>query len=113
MEIQFSDENDRLIVRPAGRLEAADGDVFAKAVEERLGATTKQVLVDLAQLKFINFGGIRAILRLARSLKARDTGLAFTGAGGAVWEALDISGIDDLFPFDRPIRGIQDAARTP
>ena len=113
MEIQFSDEGDRLIARPRGRLEAPDGDAFIAAVEAHLADATKRLTLDLRQLEFINFGGIRAILRLARTLKGRGTELSFLHAGGSVWEALDQSGLDDIFPFEPPMRGIRNESRAP
>jgi len=113
MEIQFSDEGDRLVACPLGRLEAADGGEFIAAVTQHLRDATKLVTLDLRQLAFINFGGIRAILRLARSLQGRGTKLAFLHAGGSVWEALDLSGLDDIFPFEPPMRGIRNESRTP
>ena len=84
MKVEFSEEKQRLGARPQGRMEAADGDDFAAAVEQRLGPEIKSLTIDLDQLQFINFGGIRALLRLARSLKAGPTGLDFVRGGKAV-----------------------------
>lgn len=83
-------------------MEASDGDDFASAVEQRLQAQTKAVTIDLEQLEFVNFGGIRAILRLARSLKGEQRELDFVAGGQAVREALDQAGLDDFFPFTPP-----------
>ena len=102
MEAEFLEEGERLIARPQGRMEAADGDNFASAVEERLQPKTKSVTIDLEQLEFVNFGGIRAILRLARSLKDGQRNLDFVRGGEAVREALDQAGLDDFFPFIPP-----------
>jgi anti-anti-sigma factor len=83
-------------------MEAADGDSFASAIEQRLQAQTKAVTIDLEQLEFVNFGGIRAILRLARSLKDGKRDLDFVAGGQAVRDALDQAGLDDFFPFTPP-----------
>jgi anti-sigma B factor antagonist len=102
MQIEFLEEGERLTARPQGRMEAADGDSFARAVEQRLQAKTKSVTIDLEQLDFVNFGGIRAILRLARSLKGGQRNLDFVRGGEGVREALDQAGLDDFFPFTPP-----------
>jgi anti-anti-sigma factor len=102
MQIEFLEEGERLIARPQGRMEAADGDSFASIVEQRLHATTKSVTIDLEQLTSVNFGGIRAILRLARLLKGGQRNLDFVHGGEAVREALDQAGLDDFFPFTPP-----------
>lgn len=81
-------------------MEAADN--FASAVEERLHAGAKSVTIDLEGLEFISFGGIRALLRLARSLTGEQRKLDFLGGNHAVREALDQAGLDDFFPFTPP-----------
>ena len=116
MQIQFSDQGERLIARPEGRLEAADGDAFVAAVEDRLQAGTRSVTIDLDRLEFINFGGVRAMLRLARSLRRGDRSLDFAHGGEAVREMLDQAGLDDIFPFTPPYSsnwGRRDENRTP
>ena len=102
MQVDFQEQGQQLTARPQGRMEAADGDQFAASIEQRLGAATQSVTIDLDQLEFVNFGGIRALLRLARSLKARDTKLEFARGGETVRDALDQAGLDDLFPFTPP-----------
>ena len=102
MQVEFLEEGDRLTARPMGRMEAADGTDFDSAVHQRLHAGIKAVTIDLEALDFINFGGIRAVLRLARSLKESQTNLDFLRGGAAVREALDQAGLDDFFPFTPP-----------
>jgi anti-anti-sigma factor len=104
MQVQFGEERERLIARPQGRMEAADGTDFAAAVEQRLGSKTKAVTIDLEELEFINFGGIRSILRLARSLERDKRRLDFLGGNHVVREHLDQAGLDDFFPFTPPYR---------
>jgi anti-anti-sigma factor len=88
-----------LIARPQGRLDAAAGASFAAAVERQLQAGTTSLLLDLEKLDFIAFGGIRAILRLGRTAKARNVEVVFANATGEVFEALDASGLDEIFTF--------------
>ena len=102
MKVEFVEEGERLIARPQGRMEAADGDELAAAVEQRLGPKTKSVTIDLAKLSLINFGAIRAILRLARSLKGGKRNLDFLGGELMVREHLDQAGFDDFFTFTPP-----------
>ena len=111
MQVEFLEEGQRLIARPQGRMEAADGDDFAAAVKQRLQPGTKSVTIDLDRLEFVNFGGIRAMLRLARSLKGGQKDLDFMRGGEAVRDALDQAGLDDFFPFTPPYvsnRGTKD-----
>ena len=99
MQVQFLEDGGHLTARPQGRMEAADGNAFAAAVGRRLGAGTTSLTIDLDELEFLNFGGIRAILRLARSLNASQTKLDFLAGRQSVRDALDQAGLDDFFPF--------------
>jgi anti-sigma B factor antagonist len=102
MQVRFSDEGERLIARPEGRMDAADGSDFASAVEVRLQPATKAVSIDLDGLDFLSLGGIRAILRLARSLKGNQRDLDFLRGSDAVREALHQAGMNSFFPFTPP-----------
>ena len=104
METQFLEEGERIVARPRGRMEASDGIDFASAVEQRLRPGTTFVTVDLDGVEFMNFGAIRAILRLARTLTARKTGLDFLNGNILVRDALDQAGLDDFFPFTPPYK---------
>ena len=102
MRVQFLEEGGRLIARPQGRMEASDGVDFASALQQRLHPGTKSVTIYLEELDFINFGGIRAVLRFARSLRDEERSLDFVGGNRLVRDALDQAGLDDFFPFTPP-----------
>ena len=99
---QFLEEGERLIARPQGRMEAAGAVEFGSAVEQRLQPGTRSVTIDLAELDFVSLGGVRAILRLARSLKGAQKRLDFIHGGEAVRESLKQAGFDELFAFTPP-----------
>ena len=102
MQVEFVEDGRRLIARPQGRMDAADGDRFAADTEQLLQPPIKGLTIDLDRLESISFGGIRAILRLARSLKDQKRELDFIGGGEIVRDALDQAGLDDFFPFTPP-----------
>jgi len=102
MQVQFLEEGERLVARPQGRMEAADGADFAAAVEQQLQPATQSLTIDLEELDGVSFGGIRAMLRLARALKDAKKDLDFLGGNGPVRDMLDQAGLDDFFPFTPP-----------
>ena len=102
MQVQFLEEAERLVARPQGRMEATDGADFAAAVEQQLQPATQSLTIDLEELDGVSFGGIRAMLRLARALKDANKDLDFLGGNGPVREMLDQAGLDDFFPFTPP-----------
>ena len=102
MQVEFLEDGKRLIARPQGRMDAADGDRFAAETEQLLKARIKTVTIDLDRLEAVSFGGIRAILKFARSLKDQERDIDFLGGGEIVRDALDQAGFDDFFPFTPP-----------
>ena len=102
MGAHFLEEGERLIARPQGRMDAADGSDFASAVQQRLQPKTKSVTIDLEELDFISLGGIRAVLRLARSLKGDERSLDFERGSSSVREALHHAGLNNFFSFTPP-----------
>lgn len=102
MQVRFSDEGERLIARPEGRMDASDGSDFASAVEGQLRTATKVFSIDLESLDFVSLGGVRAILRLARSLRRDRRDLEFLDGSDAVREALHQAGMNNFFPFTPP-----------
>ena len=75
-------------------MDAADGSDFASAAEGHLQPATKTLAVDLSALEFISLGGVRAILRLARSLRVSQRDV--------VRESLHQAGMNAFFPFTPP-----------
>ena len=90
-------EGARLVACPAGHMDADGGERFAAAVQDRLAPGTTSVTIDLAGLDQISLGGVRALLRLGRSLKAGQRELAFTRGEPAVRHAFEHAGFDDFF----------------
>ena len=99
MQVQFVEEGERLTARPQGRMEAAEATDFAAAVQQRLSAAIKLVTIDLAELEFVGLGAIRAMLRLARSLKGEGRDLDFLSGGATVRHALEQAGMAEFFRF--------------
>lgn len=102
MQVRFSDEGERLVARPEGRMDAADGGDFVSAVEGHLQPSTRSLGIDLDGLEHVSLGAIRAILRLARSLKHTQRDLEFLNGSDAVREALHQAGMNSFFPFTPP-----------
>lgn len=110
MQVAVTAEGERLVARPRGRLDAAEGSDFALTIEQQLTDAAAAVTVDLAELDHISLAGIRSVLQLARSLKASKRELDFVHGSEAVRDALRQAGFDELFTFDPPFhshRGIR------
>lgn len=87
----------RVVVRISGELDLSTRDVVAQAVRSVLHTDrTADIVVDLSGTRFLDAGGIGALV-LARSL-ARDAGaqLAVRGASGLVAAVLHITHADQF-----------------
>ena len=102
MQVQFTDEGERLIARPEGRMEADDAIDFASAVDQRL-RDARGLTIDLDKLDFVSLGAIRGMLRLARALKQGERDLDFRHGNAAVRHALDQAGMAEFFAFTPPL----------
>jgi anti-anti-sigma factor len=102
MGAHFREDGKRLVARPQGRMGAAEGADFASAAEQNLHAGTSLLTIDLEDVEHIGLGGIRAILRLARSLKENEQTVEFANGDDRVREALHQAGFDHLFAFTPP-----------
>ena len=103
MRVELSEDGNRLVARPRGRLDAADGQSLADAVHQRLSPVTRSVSIDLAGVDAVSLGGVRSLLQLGRSLKSGERDLSFTSGGDSVRHALDHAGFGDLFLFTPPL----------
>ena len=78
------------------------GAIPSAVVRTEAGRTRQVRTIDLEDLAYVDLGGVRAILRLARSLKDGGSGLDFLGGSHAVRDALDQAGFHVFFPFTPP-----------
>jgi anti-anti-sigma factor len=99
VQVDLSQDGDRLVARPVGRLDADDAPDLAGAVNARLAPSVGAVTIDLDGLESISLGGVRAILQLARSLRSGGRDLDFLRGAGSVRHALEQAGLHDLFAF--------------
>lgn len=99
MQVDVSEDGDRLVARPAGRLDGDDAPDLASAVIARLLPSIRSVSIDLDGLDSISLGGVRAIFQIARSLKAGGRNLDFLNGRDGVRHALEQAGMADFFAF--------------
>lgn len=96
MEIIHRMENDTLVVSLAGRLDAASAPVLDKQMPTLLEPTVRRVVVDLGRLEYISSAGLRSILALAKTTKAKGAALVLADLQEMVKEVFRISGFDRL-----------------
>jgi stage II sporulation protein AA (anti-sigma F factor antagonist) len=100
LEFQTRKEADGLIVALGGRLDAVTSADFEKRMRELIDGGNAAVVVDFERLDYISSAGLRALLVIAKALKAKDGRLRFANVKGGVRAVFDMSGFASMFQLD-------------
>lgn len=105
LQIVVASAEERSRVMLAGELDMAAVEQVEGAVEAQLEAGARELVLDLAQLSFIDSSGVRLLLAL--DARAAREGWALTLARPAeqVRSILRITGIDESLPLEREETG--------
>ena len=82
------------VIAVAGRLDGATAVTFEEAMSKAVAASGHGVVLDLAHVHYISSAGLRAIMVVAKQLKARQTPFAICELSPEVREVFAISGFD-------------------
>jgi len=85
------------IVSVKGKIDAVTSPDFEKGLADLLEKGETILLVDFSSLEYISSAGLRSILAIAKTLKAKDGKMLFAGLRGPVKEVFKISGFESLF----------------
>ena len=106
MELKEAKEQGVLILSLTGRLGASDVKPLKTRVLELLDGGEKTILFDLAELDYINSGGLGVLTLTFQRLKS-DGGFGLCCVKDYIMEVLDISGYSKIFPlYDSTEEGV-------
>ncbi|HEY8471151.1 MAG TPA: STAS domain-containing protein [Natronosporangium sp.] len=105
----------RYVLSLDGDLDMATAPVFAEAVSRLMAATTVgQLLVDLADVRFLDSSGVRALLQARRTAEARGVAFRVSRPGEAVAQVLRVAAVDQLLGVgETPAKPPPGAANPP
>ena len=98
MECTSHKENNTVVLKASGRLDAVTAPEFDKSYGTWISQGETRMVIDLSGLEYISSAGLRCFLVLGKRLKAGGGLLTLTGLSGVVREVFDISGFSNLFP---------------
>jgi anti-anti-sigma factor len=100
MQAHFEDQSSAAIVRLSGRLTFAENNAFRNVVEGMEKDGRGSVVLDLAELEFIDSAGM-GLLLVARDLThARGGSVTLANAHGQVARMLRLAKFGDFFTLD-------------
>ena len=94
MEINFEKlSNNRLIVKPVGKINIENGDEFGNAVKSNL-ENIKELVFDFAEITYISSYGLRKILEFHKLMQEQKGALYIKNLNNDVKNVFEISGFN-------------------
>ena len=97
MDIDTRREGSVTVVAITGKLDAVTSPAFEQQVRETVNAGNHAIVVDLARLDYISSAGLRALLVLAKQVKAKGGKACVAGVSGDVRSVFEMSGFGTIF----------------
>lgn len=92
MQLTLDVCSDATLLRVAGSFDAVTVADFEAEWKKAVDSGTTKLVVDLSGVDYISSAGLRGVLLLAKTSKARGFGLAFAGLTGMVADMFKLSG---------------------
>ena len=89
-------------MRLSGEFDVACESIFAAAAGEALTEDTRELLVDLRDVSFIDSSGLRFLIGLWMRSRREDFELSILQGSGHVRRILDVAGLERFLPIVDP-----------
>ena len=96
MEYEIARNDERIVVKVAGKLDAQSAPMLEDGMGEALEGVT-EITFDLAELEFISSAGLRILLAAYKLMAKREGVFKVKNASGDVMGVLEMSGFASLF----------------
>jgi anti-sigma B factor antagonist len=100
-------ERERVRIAPAGDLDIATTPRLRAAVKDLLDSGFDHVVVDLADVEFLDSSGVQLLLALQTAADAGEYRFALKPGPSAVQRIFELTGTLDQLPFEAPLRRIR------
>lgn len=94
LQLEQHDEPDAVVVVARGEVEVSTAAALRSRLEQ-LGGTTRRVVLDMAQVSFLDSSGLGCLIAAQRSLRSDFCELSVRDPSIAVRRVLDISGLSE------------------
>ena len=96
LQLRIGWTDDAVVLGLAGELDLAAADELEVAMRRLAATPARHIVVDLADLEFVDSSGLRALLRARETVVASGRTLAMTNPAPAVERVFDITGTGAL-----------------
>ncbi|MBV8190028.1 MAG: STAS domain-containing protein [Alphaproteobacteria bacterium] len=92
-----------IILQPCGRMDSQTSPDLLPSIESKLRDSTKNVVLDLAEVPYVSSAGLRIFLLIAKQVAAARGKFAITSLRPEIREVLTISGLSSILQiYDTP-----------
>jgi anti-sigma B factor antagonist len=98
------EKGDIAVVTVAGRLTIQHGSRLLEEVKRLAEAGTRQVVVDLSQVSYIDSFGLGQMVGSHTTLRRQGGQVRFAGIQPKIYELIEISGVPKILQWDSDVR---------
>lgn len=96
LQIEAEEIEGKVILRLAGRLDAASFSVLEKRLNSLIGQGHKKVLMDFSELTYLSSAGMRLLLSFTKKLKAEGGSLVIFQVVKEIMEIIQMAGFERI-----------------
>ncbi|MDD4891697.1 MAG: STAS domain-containing protein [Phycisphaerae bacterium] len=93
------------VLRPHGVMAGGDAEAFERQVRDSLESGTRDIVIDISQLAFVDSRGLEALVGLAELQIRNGRTLKLAGEQPIVQEVLELTELSPLFEMHRDVKG--------
>ncbi len=93
---RMADPSAQLVVRVSGEIDISNADALGRELERMIGPDRPALVVDMAELTFMDSSGIAMLLHAA----ARADSVAVRNPSDLIRRVIDATGLTDVLPTD-------------
>ncbi len=97
LEFSSHKDGDAQVFSLRGRLEFGDCPDTGQVLDALDSPTIKQIIIDLADLEFIDSAGVGLLIGFNKSAQEKGKTIALRGASGSVRELVELFQLDTVF----------------
>jgi anti-anti-sigma factor len=97
MQIVVKNKDSAVILNFHGHFNAGDAPEFERIINQHLDAGERRIVLNLAELTYINSAGLCSILAIAKKIRERDGNMTICALRGEALKVFEISGFTALF----------------
>jgi len=97
MNIEAKQHDRAVILKIAGRMDAANASVFQKTCEEWIASGAPHLVLDLSELQYVSSMGLGCFLAVSKALRAKGGSLLLCQLRGLPKQVFELTHLIELF----------------